>query len=60
MAANSESGKKLKQSLAGLLGTTEDLIDVDLLDAIDPKDFDAASKGDEAAIQRIRDAFVDL
>ena len=60
MLANSESGKKLKSSLAKLLGTTEDLIDADLLKAIDPEDFKKAAKGDEAAIERIRDAFIDL
>lgn len=60
MAANSESGQKLKKSLAGLLGTTEDLISTDLLDAIDPKDFEKAAKGDEAAIGRIRDSFIQL
>ena len=59
-AANSESGKKLKKSLAGLLGTTEDLIDADLLEAIDPGDFKAAAAGDEAAIGRIRDSFMQL
>jgi hypothetical protein len=36
--------------LAGLLGTSEDLINADLLGAIDPKDFEAAAEGDEAAI----------
>ena len=59
-AANSESGKKLKKSLAGLLGTTEDLINADLLEAIDPNDFKAAASGDEAAIGRIRDSFIKL
>ena len=60
MLANSESGKKLRGSLAKLLGTTEDLIDADLLDAIDPEDFKKAAKGDEAAIERIRNSFIDL
>jgi hypothetical protein len=39
MLANSENGKKLRGSLAKLLGTSEDLVDADLLDAIDPDDF---------------------
>lgn len=56
---SSANGKKLKATLADLLDTSEDLIDADFLSAIDPKDFDAASKGDEEAIGRIRDAFVD-
>lgn len=56
---SSTNGKKLKATLADLLDTSEDLIDADFLSAIDPKDFDAASKGDEAAIGRIRDAFID-
>lgn len=56
---SSTNGKKLKATLADLLDTSEDLIDADFLSAIDPKDFDAASKGDEEAIGRIRDAFVD-
>ena len=59
-AMNSESGKKLKTTLAGLLGTTEDLIDADLVGAIDPKDFEAAAKGDQAAIERIRSEFMRL
>jgi hypothetical protein len=46
--------------LAGLLGTSEDMIDADLLSAIDPKDFEKAAKGDEKAIERIRDAFIEL
>lgn len=60
MAANSSNAKALRASLAGLLGTSEDLIGADLLDAIDPKDFKAAAEGDAAAIERIRDAFIDL
>lgn len=56
---SSTNGKKLKATLADLLDTSEDLIDADFLSAIDPKDFDAASKGDEAAIGRIRNAFID-
>ena len=56
---SSTNGKKLKATLADLLDTSEDLIDADFLSAIDPKDFDAASKGDEAAIGRIRDSFID-
>jgi phage-related protein len=60
MIANSETGKALQSSLAGLLGTSEDLINADFLAAINPDDFEAAAEGDEAAIQRIRDAFVEL
>lgn len=60
MAANSDNAKALRKSLAGLLGTSEDLIGADLLDAIDPKDFEAAANGDADAIERIRDAFIDL
>ena len=60
MIANSKSGKALQKSLAGLLGTSEDMIDADLLSAIDPKDFEKAAKGDEKAIGRIRDAFIEL
>ena len=60
MAANSKSGKALQKSLADLLGTSEDFINADLLDAIDPADFEAAAKGDEKAIERIRDAFIEL
>ena len=60
MIANSKDGKALQKSLAGLLGTTEDFIDADLLEAIDPKDFKKAAEGDEDAIERIRDAFIKL
>ena len=60
MIANSKNGKALQKSLAGLLGTSEDLIDADLLAAIDPDDFEKAAEGDEEAIERIRDAFIDL
>jgi hypothetical protein len=60
MAKNSESAKKLRKSLAGLLDTQEDMVDSDLLEAIDPKDLEKAAKGDIAAINRIRDAFIDL
>ena len=60
MAANSSNAKSLRKSLAGLLGTSEDLIGADLLDALDPKDFEAAANGDAAAIERIRDAFIEL
>ena len=60
MAANTDSAKKLKVSMAGLLGTTEDMIDVDLLAAIDPKDFEAAANGNADAIERIREKFIEL
>jgi hypothetical protein len=46
--------------LASLLGTTEEFVNADLLQAIDPADFKKAASGDEAAIERIRDAFIDL
>ena len=60
MAANSDSAKKLKVSMAGLLGTTEDMIDADFLAAIDPKDFEAAANGNADAIERIRNQFIQL
>ena len=60
LAANTETAKKLRGSLAGLLGVTEDLIDADLLDAISPDDLEAAANGDAAAIERIRDAWIEL
>ena len=60
MILNSKNGKALKSSLAGLIGTTEDLINADLISAIDPKDFKAAATGDEAAIEKIRGAFIDV
>lgn len=59
-AANTDSAKKLKVSMAGLLGTTEDMIDADLLAAIDPKDFEAAANGNADAIERIREKFIEL
>lgn len=58
-AAFSDTAKKMKKSLADMINTSEKFIDIDFLDSIDPKDFQAAAKGDEAAIGRIRDAFVD-
>ena len=60
MATNTDSAKKLKVSMAGLLGTTEDMIDADLLAAIDPKDFEAAANGNADAIERIREKFIEL
>ena len=57
--AASKSGAALKKSLAGLLDTSEDLLDANFLDAIDPKDLEKAAMGDEKAIKRIRDAFID-
>ena len=35
-------------------------IDADLLEAIDPKDLEAAAKGDEVAINRIRESIMKL
>ena len=60
MAANADSAKKLKVSMAGLLGTTEDMIDADFLATIDPKDFEAAANGNADAIERIRNQFIQL
>jgi chromosome segregation ATPase len=60
MAANTNSAKKLKTSMAGLLGTTEDMIDADFLATIDPDDFEAAANGNADAIERIRNQFIDL
>lgn len=57
--ASTESAKKLKKSLADLLDTSEELIDTNFLEAIDPKDFQAAASGNEAAINRIRNSFID-
>lgn len=57
--ASTESAKKLKKSLADLLDTSEELIDTNFLEAIDPNDFQAAASGDEAAINRIRNSFID-
>ena len=45
--------------MAGLIGTTEEYINLDLLDAINPDDILKAAQGDEEAISRIRDAFID-
>lgn len=59
-AANSDNAKKLKKSLAGLLDTSEDFIDADLLAAIDPDDFEGAANGDINAIERIRNKFIEL
>ena len=59
-AANTKTAQNLKKSLASLIGTSEDFVDVNLLDAIDPEDFKAAAEGDVEAIERIRDEFVRL
>ena len=55
---NSEGFKSFKKSIAGLIGTSEDLVDVDFVKLIDPKDLEAAAAGNEAAIDRIREAFI--
>ena len=57
---NEKSARSLRTSLAGLLGTTEDLIDADLMAAINPADFEAAANGSVEAIDRIREAFIKL
>lgn len=57
---NEKSAKSLRTSLAGLLGTTEDLIDADLMAAINPADFEAAANGSIEAIDRIRESFIKL
>ena len=57
LALTGDTAKKLKKSLADLINTSEEFIDIDFLDAIDPKDFKAAANGDEAAIRRIQQAF---
>ena len=57
--SSSKTMQKLKSTLAGLIGTTEEYIDLDLLDAINPDDILKAAQGDEEAIARIRDAFID-
>ena len=55
-----ENYKKLKTSLANLLGTSEDFIDIDMVAAIDPKDFEKAADGNLDAIEKIRDAFIEM
>lgn len=57
--SSSKTMQKLKSTLAGLIGTTEEYINLDLLDAINPDDILKAAQGDEEAIARIRDAFID-
>lgn len=53
-----ESGLKLQEALADILNTSADLIDADLVSAIDPDTFLAVAQGDEEAINSIREAFV--
>ncbi len=48
-----------RKSLAKLVDTSEDFIDTNFIDAIDPDDLEKAAMGDEKAIGRIRDAFID-
>lgn len=59
LAKQSDNFKKLRTSLAGLLDTSEDLIDNNFLDALNPDDLEKAAMGDAEAIGRIRDAFID-
>lgn len=56
----SDNGDKLRESLADILDISADLVDIDLVKAIDPDDFLAAANGDEEAISRISNAFFDL
>ena len=53
-----EGYKKLQRSMADLLGTSEKYMDSNFLEAINPSDFDAAARGSETAIERIRQAFI--
>ena len=55
----SGSYKKFTKVLSDILDTSEDLVDVDFVASLNPEDVEAAAKGDEAAIGRIRDAFID-
>lgn len=55
-----DTGKKLKKSLADVLDTSEDLIDAKLVNAIDPKTFKKAADGDITAIESIRKSFVKM
>lgn len=55
--SQTSSFKKMKKSLADLLNTSEEFIDLDFVDAIDPDDFQKAANGNEDAIDNIRNAF---
>lgn len=57
---NTETFSNLKKSLADILNVTEGLIDADLYEAINPADLKQAAQGDVQAINKIRDAFIDL
>ena len=54
MAASSDTAQQMSKTIADLIGTSEQFVDVKMLDAIDPNDFEAAAQGDEAALARIR------
>ena len=56
---NSDTMKSFTKTLAGLLDVTEDFIDADMLDALDPKDLEKAAKGDVSAIRRISEAMAE-
>jgi len=43
LAANTKTAQKMRTTIADLVGTSEKFVDVNMLDAINPDDFEAAA-----------------
>lgn len=59
MAMNTKTMANFKKALANILDTSEDLIDTNLIDALDPDTLEKAAMGDADAIREIQHAFID-
>ena len=58
-AALTDEFKNLKKSIAGLIDTSEEFVDIDFIANLDPKVLQKAAKGDVEAINSIRDSFLE-
>lgn len=59
LATNNKDYAAFKSTMADLLDTSEDLIDLDFVDSMNLDDLKKAAEGDEEAIGRLRDAFIE-
>lgn len=59
---NEDSYKDLRKSLANILNTSEDLVDIDFMQNLNPADLEALAKGGDAAaaaLDRIQSQFIE-
>lgn len=55
----SDAMSELRTAISDVLNTSEELVDVDFLETLNPKDIEAAANGSIDAVNRIRDSFID-